>query len=192
MSLINQLKKSMLDKKMQKYSIYEEIYINIINNNEINPKNSYITYKFKKFEYGLPLYNINECMNYVIEKIKKHKLKIGLINNYEIIISWYHLTEQNNNNNYNHNNVINNHNNVPLIDRTTINNSKKQFQELLRADEDYINHNSKYGNILHHVNNNNNIPRLNYNPQYNKQQIIAKQRSTELDTLLSDLDNFKL
>jgi phage anti-repressor protein len=97
MSNIYDLKQEILERKYKRHQIYETIYEKItskIKFTNSNTHNCYCIYKFKIIEYGLPSYDINECISYVSEKLRKNHFKVGLIANNSIIISWLHILEQ--------------------------------------------------------------------------------------------------
>jgi hypothetical protein len=97
MSNIYDLKQELLEKKHKRHKIYETIYDKVTNKIKFtnsNTENCYCIFQFKKLEYGLPSYDINECISYISEKLRKNHFKIGLIGNNQIIISWLHILEQ--------------------------------------------------------------------------------------------------
>jgi hypothetical protein len=97
MSNIYDLKQEILERKHKRHQIYETIYEKItskIKFTNSNTQNCYCIYQFKPVEFGLPRYDINECISYVSEKLRKNHFKVGLVGGNSIMISWLHILEQ--------------------------------------------------------------------------------------------------
>jgi hypothetical protein len=45
-------------------------------------------YEVPEFILGLPIYKMNECVEYIMKKLKNNGFTVTLINNNVIIISW--------------------------------------------------------------------------------------------------------
>lgn len=165
MTSIFDLKDEVLDKKRKKHSIYDTIYDKVINRIKFVNKNTnkcYCVYKFSGFDFGLPLYNVNECISYVNHKLRKNKYKVGIYAKNKIIISWLHIFKQKTA----EEELINNH--ISLLDvkeqqELDYIEKMKQMQEI---DNEYIKYNSHMGNILDE------FPLYNtqHNTKYNTQQ----------------------
>lgn len=97
MTNIYDLKQELLERRYRKNQIYETIYDKItskIKFTNSNTQNCYCLYQFNQLEYGIPNYDINECISYVSEKLRKNHFKVGIIANNKIMISWLHILEQ--------------------------------------------------------------------------------------------------
>jgi len=100
MSMINmdeliEDKQKVLDRKTR---IYEEIlkkcHHRIKNVSKQNPLMCYCLYIIPKFIYGIPLYNLPECVKYLFEKLTDNGFKVYYTHPNLLIISWIHLKEK--------------------------------------------------------------------------------------------------
>jgi hypothetical protein len=100
MSMINmddliEDKQKVLDRKTR---IYEEIlkkcHHRIKNVSKQNPLMCYCLYIIPKFIYGIPLYNLSECVKYLFEKLIENGFKVYYTHPNLLIISWIHLKEK--------------------------------------------------------------------------------------------------
>jgi hypothetical protein len=100
MSMINmddliEDKQKVLDRKTR---IYEEIlkkcHHRIKNVSKQNPLMCYCLYIIPKFIYGIPLYNLSECVKYLFEKLTNNGFKVNYTHPNLLIISWLHLKEK--------------------------------------------------------------------------------------------------
>ena len=82
----------------RKTKIYEEIlkkcHHRIKNVSKQNPLMCYCLYIIPKFIYGIPLYNLPECINYLFEKLTENGFKVYYTHPNLLIISWIHLKEK--------------------------------------------------------------------------------------------------
>jgi hypothetical protein len=97
---INELiedKQKVLDRKTK---IYEEIlkkcHHRIKNVSKQNPLIGYCLYIIPKFIYGIPLYNLNECIKYLFDKLVENGFNVYYTHPNLLIISWIHLKEKKN------------------------------------------------------------------------------------------------
>lgn len=146
MTNIYELKNEILEKKLKKHQIYEEIYEKVtlkIKYTNTNTSDCFCMFKFKKFEFGIPKYNMEECISYIIAKLRKGKFKVGVMAQDTIIISWLHILD----NQTKKEREINEK--VTLLD---INEQEKlknqQQQNFLTLDNQYIQTNSHFGDTL--------------------------------------------
>ena len=88
-------KQKVLDRKTK---IYEEIlkkcHHRIKNVSKQNPLMGYCLYIIPKFIYGIPLYNLPECVKYLFEKLTDNGFKVYYTHPNLLIISWLHLKEK--------------------------------------------------------------------------------------------------
>lgn len=97
MTNVYDLKQEILERKHKKNQIYETIYEKItskIKFTNSNTQNCYCLYQFNQLEYGIPNYDINECISYVSEKLRKNHFKVGVVGPNRIMVSWLHILEQ--------------------------------------------------------------------------------------------------
>ena len=77
------------EREKNKLKIYKKIYKNvekkIIQSSNINLYQCW--YKIPEFMFNLPLYNTENCKNFIIKKLKKNGFKINELNNV-IFIFW--------------------------------------------------------------------------------------------------------
>jgi hypothetical protein len=82
----------------RKTKIYEEIlkkcHHRIKNVSKQNPLIGYCLYIIPKFIYGIPLYNLSECVKYLFEKLTENGFKVYYTHPNLLIISWIHLKEK--------------------------------------------------------------------------------------------------
>jgi hypothetical protein len=221
MSNIYELKQEILEKKHKRHQIYETIYQKItgkIKFTNSNTQNYYCIYKFKAIEFGLPLYDINECISYVSEKLRKNHFKVGLISDNSIMISWLHILEQQTKR---EREISSNISLMDMKEREILKQQDK-FNKMKIIDQNNIKSSSHFGNTLQHfplynIPTNNSIPMIDYTtplnnnsgnkiidlkksnqpiekqvlrmPMKNKKTQQNIQSSMELDKLLTQFDN---
>ena len=66
--------------------VYKNIETKIVQSSKINLYNCW--YQVPEFMINYPLYNINECTEYIIKKLKKNGFTYNLLQNNIILISW--------------------------------------------------------------------------------------------------------
>jgi len=94
MSMIN-INDLFADQK-QKEKQKEEIYDNVLKNchNKIkravklSPYDNFCFYIIPKFIYGVPLYNVDKCINYLVVHLTKNGFKINYTHPNLLLISW--------------------------------------------------------------------------------------------------------
>ena len=144
---MDDLKEEILEKKLRKHQTYETIYEKVVGKIKFtnsNTSNCYCIYEFKRVEFGIPRYNIAECISYICEKLRKAKFKVGLISQNQVMISWLHILEQQTQTER----LINSQ--VSLMDlkeRQELQH-QQQFDNLLRADASHIKQSSHFGDTL--------------------------------------------
>ena len=84
------LVKEQLERDKIKKQIYKKIYKNIEKKILLSSSvNSYeCWYQIPEFLINYPLYNINDCKEYISKKLKKNGFKIDYLDNNIIFISW--------------------------------------------------------------------------------------------------------
>lgn len=84
------LVKEQQDRDKIRKQIYKKVYKNIetkiVQSSKINLYNCW--YQVPEFMINYPLYNINECAEYIIKKLKKNGFTYNLLQNNIILISW--------------------------------------------------------------------------------------------------------
>ena len=88
---IRELQNSVLYRQQKNNEIYEQVLklvhkkIIITNETTLDCK---CVYKMPLFIYGLPLYNPNKCIQYIVNKLVNNGFYVEYIAPYEIFISW--------------------------------------------------------------------------------------------------------
>ena len=94
---INKLRSEVEDREKKKIKIFENIleicYQKILNANK--QYNDYsCTFVVPKFVFGLPLYDLGDCIKFIMEKLVDKGFEVHLILQTHIIISWQHNSEK--------------------------------------------------------------------------------------------------
>ena len=55
---------------------------------KLNPLNSWCFYVIPKFIYGIPLYNLEECLNYIVTHLNKNGFTVNYTHPNLLFISW--------------------------------------------------------------------------------------------------------
>lgn len=82
-------------KKINKENNRKKIYMNILGQcykkieSYVDNGESYCIYKLPEFIYGYPIYNMTDCVMYIINNLNKNGFKCKYINPYIIFISWF-------------------------------------------------------------------------------------------------------
>lgn len=147
---INSLQKEVKQRELRKLETYEKVlalcYQKILSTNK-NSNNCCCIFTCPQFIYGFPLFNINECIIYIMTKLTEKKFNVHLALPNNIFISW----KINNTNTSSNklleylpinNNYINQSNNISI--NHSNNNSNNNFNT------------SKHSNILSSNKNNTN------------------------------------
>ena len=82
--------KKQIDKEKDKYKIYDKIY-EIIEKKIINASTCnlyYIVYEIPEFLVGYTVYSLNDCNQYIQNKLKNNKFKIKYFEPNILYISW--------------------------------------------------------------------------------------------------------
>ena len=66
--------------------VYKLVERRIVEASKINSYQCY--YNIPNFVMNVPLYSLEDCRNYIIDKLKKNDFKVELINQNVILISW--------------------------------------------------------------------------------------------------------
>jgi hypothetical protein len=147
MSNIYDLKQEILERKHKRYQIYETIYEKItskIKFTNSNTQQCYCIYQFKPIEFGIPHYDINECISYVSEKLRKNHFKVGLVSGNSIMISWLHILEQQTKK---EKEISDNISLMDMKEREILKQQEK-FNKMRIIDKEHINSTSHFGNTL--------------------------------------------
>ena len=99
MSMIN-INELFLDKQ-EKEKNKNEIYDNVLKqchkrihrSVKLNPYDNYCFYIIPKYIYGIPLYDINKCINYLVVHLTKNGFKINYTHPNLLIITWFKKEE---------------------------------------------------------------------------------------------------
>ena len=96
---INKLRGEVELREQRKIKIYEKIldlcYQRILNSNKKNDDYS-CTYIVPNVVFGLPLYDVNECVNYIMNKLIEKEFNIVYAFPTTIHISWKPVDKNNN------------------------------------------------------------------------------------------------
>ena len=78
------------DRENIKYITFKKVYKNVEKKIQLasNSNFYYVWYEIPEFIIGSPLYKLNECKQYVINKVKKNGFEVEEINNL-ILIKWF-------------------------------------------------------------------------------------------------------
>jgi hypothetical protein len=174
---INDLHNELLERQNKKHKIYEDVLEKIIGKIKyVNSKSNqcFLVYTLKNFIFGIPLYNINECGNYLQNRLSDAGFYARYNQMHNIYISWktkpnkdkYLISHENlqprlnSSIQYptltNNNNIKNEPNMLKLKKKTNTTLETKQsiFEEV---DKKFLNINDNYNNII----SSNNIPTNN-------------------------------
>jgi len=112
---INELFNDQSKKEKHKEEIYDNVlkqcHKKILRAAELNPYNNCCFYIIPKFIYGIPLYNLDKCINYLVINLSKNGFKINYTHPNLLIISWFKKEESQPKNNI----MLNNSTNVKSI-----------------------------------------------------------------------------
>ena len=96
---INELFNDKSKKDKHKEEIYDNVlkqcHKKILRSAKLNPYNNCCFYIIPKFIYGIPLYNLNKCINYLVINLSKNGFKINYTHPNLLIISWFKEEESN-------------------------------------------------------------------------------------------------
>jgi hypothetical protein len=86
----DELVKEQLDRNNKRKNIFKKVYKlverRIVDSSKINLYQCY--YDIPNFIMNVPLYSIDECREYIIDKLIKNGFKVNIVNQNKIIISW--------------------------------------------------------------------------------------------------------
>lgn len=87
---INELYNKAKIKELKKYETYDKILLKCHNRIKLYSENkkTECLYQIPKFIMGIPLYNIDELKEYIVNALKKNGFLIKEYNDYWIFISW--------------------------------------------------------------------------------------------------------
>ena len=89
---INDLFKNKEEKEKHKEEIYDNVlkqcHRKIYRAVKLNPYSNYCFYIIPKFMYGVPLYNINKCINYLFVNLNKNGFTLNYAHPNLILITW--------------------------------------------------------------------------------------------------------
>jgi hypothetical protein len=99
---INELFNDQSKKEKHKEEIYDNVlkqcHKKILRAANLNPYNNCCFYIIPKFIYGIPLYNLDKCINYLVINLSKNGFKINYTHPNLLIISWFKKEESHHNN----------------------------------------------------------------------------------------------
>ena len=94
---INELFNDQSKKEKHKEEIYDNVlkqcHKRILRSAKLNPYNNCCFYIIPKFIYGIPLYNLDKCINYLVVNLSKNGFKINYTHPNLLIITWYKKEE---------------------------------------------------------------------------------------------------
>ena len=89
---INELFNDQSKKEKHKEEIYDNVlkqcHKKILRAAELNPYNNCCFYIIPKFIYGIPLYNLDKCIHYLVINLSKNGFKINYTHPNLLLISW--------------------------------------------------------------------------------------------------------
>ena len=98
---INDLFTNKNEKEKLKEQIYDDVlkqcHKKIVRAVKLNPYNNYCFYIIPKFIFGVPLYNTNNCIYYLINNLTKNGFNIKYTHPNLLIITWNKQKEQKSN-----------------------------------------------------------------------------------------------
>jgi hypothetical protein len=90
---INELFSDQTKKEKHKEEIYDNVlkqcHKKILRASKLNPYTNYCFYVIPKFIYGIPLYDLNKCINYLVINLSKNGFKINYTHPNLLIITWF-------------------------------------------------------------------------------------------------------
>ena len=94
---INELFNDQSKKEKHKEEIYDNVlkqcHKKILRASKLNPYTNYCFYVIPKFIYGIPLYDLNKCINYLVINLSKNGFKINYTHPNLLIITWFKKEE---------------------------------------------------------------------------------------------------
>ena len=94
---INELFLNKQEKEKHKNEIYDSVlkqcHKRIMRSVKLNPYDNYCFYVIPKFIYGIPLYDLNKCINYLVVHLTKNGFKINYTHPNLLIITWFKKEE---------------------------------------------------------------------------------------------------
>ena len=94
---INELFNDQTKKEKHKEEIYDNVlkqcHKKILRAAKLNPYTNYCFYVIPKFIYGIPLYDLNKCINYLVINLSKNGFKINYTHPNLLIITWFKKEE---------------------------------------------------------------------------------------------------
>ena len=95
---INELFSGQEEKEKHKEEIYDSVlqkcHQRIIRSTKLNPYINYCFYIVPKFVYGIPLYNIEKCINYLVTHLTKNGFNVTYTHPNFLLISWEKKREE--------------------------------------------------------------------------------------------------
>jgi len=95
---INELFTGQEEKEKHKEEIYDNVlkkcHQRIIRSTKLNPYINYCFYIVPKFVYGIPLYNIEKCINYLVTSLTKNGFSVTYTHPNFLLISWEKKREE--------------------------------------------------------------------------------------------------
>lgn len=82
--------KSQREREKKRENIYKNIYT-LIENKILQSSKSdyyYTYYEVPSYVYGLPIYNVEDCIDYVTRRLEKNDFTVKYQGDYTILITW--------------------------------------------------------------------------------------------------------
>ena len=96
---INELHAERIEKEENKKQIYDNVlkkcHNKILLTSKMNPYEQWCYFVIPKFIYGIPLYNFNDCLQYLVTNLTKNGFKINYTHPNLLIISWFNIQTNN-------------------------------------------------------------------------------------------------
>ena len=156
---IKKLQNDVMERQLKKQKIYDGVY-NILADkiNKVNEKSDdcQFIYTVPTFVYGLPIFDYNGCLIYLINRLRKEKFNVRYIEPNKLYISWLEMPIGNNDipsakdfiNAIPSNNIIN------IKEKEKLKENPQQLQKNIfsKIDENFVNNSSDLFNKTKRIN----------------------------------------
>jgi len=194
---INKLRSEVGDREQRKIKIFDKVldlcYSKILNNNKTSDDYS-CTYIVPNVVFGLPLYNVNDCTKYIMDKLVEKGFEVFFALPTTLHISWKPEDHNKSYNNYNQNmltyyNLEQNPNHLAIQYKGNSNNNKHSFNQ-----NNNFKQNEKINNKINKVNKDNQISKLRDTMPINNKQYrsIDDYNQSALTTIYDNADEIDI
>lgn len=194
---IKKLQGEVMERQLKKQKIYEQIYILVAEKiNKINSKSDDCQYVYTvpSYVYGVPIYDFNACMIYLINRLRKEKFKVQYIEPDKLFISWLEMPIGENDipsakdfiNSIPSNNMIN------IKEKQKLKENPQQIQKDIfkKIDEDFVNKSSEIFDKtkrINYVGNYHNIQRQ----KQKQQQLLQNPNSPQYQQMARQIQQYQ-